>query len=76
VLNDLLIPVGKWRLPVWLFSPTFYTLLVILTIFLLLLNIPILESPEQQNCFAMVIFVSLLWATEVNAESYVMDNAN
>jgi phosphate transporter len=71
VLKELLIPVGKWHLPVWLFSPTFYTLLVILTVFLILLSIPILESPEQQNCLAMVIFVSLLWATEVSRQLQV-----
>jgi hypothetical protein len=31
----------------------------------LLLFIPILENPEQQNCLALLVFVSLLWATEV-----------
>ena len=31
----------------------------------MLLVVPIMEAPEQQNCLAMVIFVSLLWATEV-----------
>jgi hypothetical protein len=32
---------------------------------LILLMVPIMEEPEQQNCLAMVVFVSLLWATEV-----------
>jgi hypothetical protein len=27
--------------------------------------VPIMEEPEQQNCLALVVFVSLLWATEV-----------
>jgi phosphate transporter len=56
--------IGSFRVPSWLISPTFYTLLVILAIFLALLSIPILTEPEQQNCLAMVVFVSLMWATE------------
>jgi phosphate transporter len=67
LLKELLVPVGKWHLPIWLLSPTFYTLLVILAVFLIILSIPILDQPEQQNCLAMVIFVSLLWATEVRS---------
>jgi hypothetical protein len=35
-----------------------------------LLVVPIMEVPEQQNCLAVVIFVSLLWASEV-CMSYV-----
>ena len=31
----------------------------------MLLRLPILDRPEQQNCLAMLVFVSLLWATEV-----------
>ena len=58
-------PVGRYRLPSWLVSSTFFALIVILTIFLLLVFIPIMKKPEQQNCLAMLIFVSLLWATEV-----------
>jgi phosphate transporter len=65
LLKELLIPVGKWHLPVWLFSPSFYTILLILAVFLIILSVPILDQPEQQNCLAMVVFVSLMWATEV-----------
>lgn len=58
-------PVGRYRLPVWLVSSSFFTLIFIVTIFLVLLHVPIMKKEEQQNCLAMLIFVSLLWATEV-----------
>ncbi|KAF2154461.1 SPX domain-containing protein [Myriangium duriaei CBS 260.36] len=57
-------PIGRYRCPAFLFSSTFYTLLVIIAIFIVLLLVPIMKHPEQQNCLAMVVFVSLLWATE------------
>lgn len=63
--KEIATPVGRYRCPRWLFSSTFFALLTILAIFIVLLFIPILKKPEQQNCLAMLIFVSLLWATEV-----------
>ncbi|KAF5630391.1 ATPase [Fusarium sp. NRRL 52700] len=57
-------PFGKITLPPWLASSSLWTLVACLTIFFLLLLLPILEKPEQQNCLAMLVFVSLLWATE------------
>ncbi|KAF9183031.1 low-affinity phosphate transporter [Haplosporangium sp. Z 767] len=33
-------------------------------VFIALLTIDLFEGPEQQNCFAILIFASLLWATE------------
>jgi phosphate transporter len=66
LMKEMMVSVGKWRLPLWLLSPTFYTLLVVLAIFVILLEIPIMQKPEQQNCLALVVFVSLLWATEVS----------
>lgn len=64
--KELATPVGRIKYPSWLFSPGFFTLFGIITIFIILLIIPISKSPEQQNCFAMLVFVSLLWATEVS----------
>jgi hypothetical protein len=58
-------PIGKYRCPQWLVSKTFWVLLACIAVFVVLLVVPIMEVPEQQNCLAMVIFVSLLWATEV-----------
>ena len=58
-------PIGKYRCPRWLFSSTFFTLMAIIIVFVVLLVVPIMKKPEQQNCLALLIFVSLLWATEV-----------
>ncbi|KAF8977793.1 low-affinity phosphate transporter [Entomortierella lignicola] len=33
-------------------------------VFVVLLKVPLFDTPEQQNCFAILIFASLLWATE------------
>ncbi|KAJ1925729.1 low-affinity phosphate transporter [Tieghemiomyces parasiticus] len=33
-------------------------------IFIILLLVPIFRTPEEQNCLALLIYVSLLWATE------------
>ncbi|KAF2850916.1 hypothetical protein T440DRAFT_449457 [Plenodomus tracheiphilus IPT5] len=57
-------PIGKYRCPQWLVSKTFWMLLSCIAVFVVLLVVPIMEAPEQQNCLAMVIFVSMLWATE------------
>ena len=58
-------PIGNITCPSWLFSGNFFVLLGCLCIFVLLLTMPIMKSEVQQNCLAMLVFVSLLWATEV-----------
>ncbi|KAL1854637.1 low-affinity phosphate transporter [Paecilomyces lecythidis] len=63
--TELKTPLGRYSVPGWLCSLSFGTLLAILIIFAVLLNVPILKKPEQQNCLAMLVLVSLLWATEV-----------
>lgn len=65
--KELVTPVGRFTCPKWLFSSTFIALLVILAVFIVLLVVPIMKKPEQQNCLAMLVFVSLLWATEVGS---------
>jgi len=57
-------PFGRIACPPWLFSTTLFNLVLIVSLFFTLLWIPILEKPEQQNCLAMLVLVSLLWATE------------
>ncbi|KAF4971924.1 hypothetical protein FSARC_1367 [Fusarium sarcochroum] len=57
-------PFGRITLPPWLASSSLWTLIACLTVFALLLLLPIMEKAEQQNCLAMLVFVSLLWATE------------
>lgn len=63
-------PIGRFTCPVWLFSSAMFTLLFIIALFFAVLFIPIMEKPEQQNCLAMLVFVSLLWATEVSRALY------
>jgi len=62
-------PIGRYTLPKFILQPTLWYLIVIFAIFMVLLFVPIMELPEQQNCLAMVVFVSLLWATEVSLRS-------
>lgn len=65
-MKEVSTPIGRYRCPRFLVSTTFWTLVVIIAIFIVLLLVPIMEKEEQQNCLALVIFVSLLWATEVS----------
>jgi phosphate transporter len=64
-LKEVNLPIGKYRCPKFLLGSTFWVLMAIIAVFVVLLVVPIMEAPEQQNCLALVIFVSLLWATEV-----------
>lgn len=58
-------PFGSINIPPWLASSSVLSLCMCLTVFFLLLFLPIMEKTEQQNCLALLVFVSLLWATEV-----------
>lgn len=64
--KEVVTPIGRFTCPVWLFSSAMFNLFAIIAAFLVLLFVPIMEKPEQQNCLAMLVFVSLLWATEVS----------
>ncbi|KAH8125414.1 hypothetical protein LI328DRAFT_146646 [Trichoderma asperelloides] len=57
-------PIGRIVLPSWLSNSSVLALFISVAAFFLLLFIPILQNPEQQNCLALLVFVSLLWATE------------
>ncbi|KAL1982620.1 hypothetical protein VTN96DRAFT_1055 [Rasamsonia emersonii] len=63
--KEITTPLGRFSVPEWLFSLSFLLLVAIVITFGVLLSVPIMEKPEQQNCLAMLVFVSLLWATEV-----------
>lgn len=63
--KEIRTPLGVFRPPEWLCSLSFGMLIFILVVFAALLLVPIMEKPEQQNCLAMLVLVSLLWATEV-----------
>ena len=75
-VKELRTPIGRYQCPAWLFSSTMFTLVVIMAIFFILLYVPIMEKVEQQNCLAMLVFVSLLWATEVGVLHCVHGCAN
>jgi len=64
--KEVATPIGKYRCPRWLLSSTFLSLVGILAVFFVLLLVPIMKKAEQQNCLAMLVLVSLLWATEVS----------
>lgn len=66
-------PLGAVTCPGWLFSGNFFVLLGCLAIFVLLLTIPLMKNRVQQNCLAMLVFVSLLWATEVRLYYFVLE---
>ncbi|KAK8129157.1 hypothetical protein PG999_001537 [Apiospora kogelbergensis] len=57
-------PIGRLSVPTWIYGKPVITLLIVIAVFLVLLYVPFMESPEQQDCAAMLAFVSLLWATE------------
>jgi len=63
-LKEVQLPIGKYFFPKFLVTGTFWALVAIIAIFVVLLVLPIMDAPEQQNCLALVVFVSLLWATE------------
>ena len=71
--KELRTPLGNYICPSWLFSSTFFTLVIILAIFVVLLVVPIMEKPEQQNCLAMLVLVSIMWATEVRYATEMVD---
>ena len=65
--REVATPFGRIRVPLWLANSGMGWLITITAIFFVVLYIPILEKDEQQNCLALLVFVSLLWATEVSA---------
>lgn len=73
--KEVVTPIGRFTCPVWLFSSAMFTLLGIIVVFFVLLFVPIMEKAEQQNCLAMLVFVSLLWATEVSGSVFVVEEA-
>ncbi|KAL2132815.1 hypothetical protein VTI74DRAFT_3247 [Chaetomium olivicolor] len=62
--KEITTPLGRFVCPTWLLTGPTLSLVVIIALFFAILYIPIMERPEQQNCLAMLILVSLLWATE------------
>ncbi len=64
--------VGRYRCPKFLLSGTFWVLVAYCAIFAVLLGVRFMDAPEQQNCLALIVFVSSLWATEVSHSTCVV----
>jgi phosphate transporter len=63
--QEIKTPLGRFHFPLWFCSLSFGTLVLSTAVFGVLLSLRIMETPEQQNCLAMLVLVSILWATEV-----------
>lgn len=63
--KEFVTPIGRCPVPGWMLTSSFATLVAIVVVFGAVLGLPIMQEPEQQNCLAVLVFVSLLWATEV-----------
>lgn len=70
--TEITTPLGKMHFPLWLCSLSFGTLIFSISVFGALLSLQIMETPEQQNCLAMLVLVSILWATEVKILSLLL----
>ncbi|KXG53597.1 Sodium/sulfate symporter [Penicillium griseofulvum] len=62
--HEVSTPLGRFQFPTWLCSLSFGTLVFSIAIFGALLSVNIMDTPEEQNCLAMLVLVSILWATE------------
>ncbi|EEP81704.1 conserved hypothetical protein [Uncinocarpus reesii 1704] len=63
--KEIVTPVGRCPVPRWMLTSNFVTLVAILIVFIVLLSVPIMAEPEQQNCLAMLIFVIPLFVTSI-----------
>jgi len=63
--KEIATPLGRMHFPLWLCSLSFGTLIFSISVFGAFLSLQIMDTPEQQNCLAMLVLVSILWATEV-----------
>lgn len=61
---------GSVTLPGWLVSWNSILLIFNLAVFALLLSFGTLAQDEQSNCLALLVFVSLMWATEVGLDCW------
>ncbi|KAJ6044977.1 hypothetical protein N7460_006332 [Penicillium canescens] len=62
--QEIKTPLGGFHFPLWFCSLSFGTLVLSIAVFGAMLSLRIMETPEQQNCLAMLVLVSILWATE------------
>ncbi|EPX71620.1 membrane transporter [Schizosaccharomyces octosporus yFS286] len=55
---------GDVKIPRFFLSSTLLTIIVIFSLFIAILMYPMIDNTEQNNCMALLVLVSLLWATE------------
>lgn len=63
--QEMSTPLGRFQFPLWLCSLSFGTLVFSIAVFGAMLSIKVMDTPEEQNCLAMLVLVSILWSTEV-----------
>ncbi|KAJ5121942.1 transporter [Penicillium atrosanguineum] len=63
--REIVTPLGKMHFPVWLCSLSFGTLVFSIAVFGALLSLQIMETPEQQNCLAMLVLAIPLFVTSL-----------
>lgn len=73
--KEVATPLGRVHFPLWFCSLSFGTLVLSVAVFGALLSVPIMDTPEQQNCLAMLVLVSILWATEVRIMRHKLSRA-
>ncbi|KAK4049903.1 low-affinity phosphate transporter [Microbotryomycetes sp. JL221] len=62
--TELVTPVGKLTLPSWLTGHVIAGVIALL-VFGILLNVNWFDRVEEQNCLALLVFVTILWALEI-----------
>lgn len=62
---ELVTPVGRFFLPSWLNSQVLAGIFAVL-LFVTLLNADWFDRVEEQNCLALLAFVTIFWALEVS----------
>ncbi|KAJ6125310.1 Sodium/sulfate symporter [Penicillium samsonianum] len=62
--QEMSTPLGRFQFPLWLCSLSFGTLVFSIAVFGAMLSIKVMDTPEEQNCLAMLVLVSILWSTE------------
>ncbi|WWC71593.1 uncharacterized protein I206_105551 [Kwoniella pini CBS 10737] len=61
--NSIRTPLGRFRKPTWL-TPRVLILSIALAVLVAIVQISPMDGIEESNCLAMLVFCTILWATE------------
>lgn len=64
-------PLGRLRIPGW-WSTKGFIFFAALAILVTITQLPLFDRQEETNCLAMLIFCTILWATEVSGSTQVV----